>query len=91
MLGMNLTVGIQFFKAGIMADWDFLMKMKEHELDPWIELSETMKDHPVGGFNLNKIRGFPKIREWEEKYLPPEELTKYEKSSGLYDPKVRSK
>jgi hypothetical protein len=35
--------------------------------------------------------GFPKILEWEEKYLPPEELTKYEKSQGLYDPTASRK
>ena len=90
-LGMSMTVGIQFFKSGVLAYWDFLMKMKEHGLDPWVEFSEEMKDHPVGGFNITDLLGFPKIREWEDKYLPPEELSKYEQSFGLYDPKTQKK
>ena len=90
-LGMGMTVGIQFFKSGILAYWDFLMEMKEHGLDPWVEFSEEMKDHPVGGFNITDLLGFPKIREWEDKYLPPEELSKYEQSFGLYDPKTQKK
>jgi 2,3-dimethylmalate lyase len=90
-LGMSMTVGIQFFKSGVLAYWDFLMKMKEHGLDPWVEFSEEMKDHPVGGFNITDLLGFPKIREWEDKYLPPEELSKYEQSFGLYDPKIQNK
>jgi len=90
-LGMSMTVGIQFFKSGVLAYWDFLMKMKEHGLDPWVEFSEEMKDHPVGGFNITDLLGFPKIREWEDRYLPPEELSKYEQSFGLYDPKNQKK
>lgn len=90
-LGMSLTVGVQYFKAGILANWDFLMDMKAHGLDPWVEFSEMMKTHPVGGFNYVDLLGFPKVREWEEKYLPPEQLAKYEKSFGLYDPKVQTK
>jgi hypothetical protein len=31
--------------------------------------------------------GFPKVREWEEKYLPKEQMDKYEKSGGLYEPR----
>ena len=90
-LGMNMTVGVQYFKAGMLAYWDFLMKLKEQGLDPWVEFSETMKTHPVGGFNITDLLGFPKILEWEEKYLPAEELTKYEKSQGLYDPTLSRK
>lgn len=90
-LGMSMTLGVQYFKSGVLAYWDFLMEMKEKGLDPWVEFSERMKSHPVGGFHFMDLMGFPKVREWEEKYLPPEELGKYEQSFGLYEPAAKKK
>ena len=34
--------------------------------------------------------GFPKVREWEEKYLPPEDMEKYAESIGMYTPGAAS-
>ena len=34
------------------------------------------------------IVGFPEVAEWEEMYLPEEQLKKYEDSIGGYDPRA---
>jgi len=88
-LGMCLTLGIMFFEVGNVAMWDMLVAMKHRGLDPWIEWREKTKDHPMGGFGVFDLVGFPKVREWEERYLPKEEyLAKYDKSLGLYEPQL---
>ena len=77
-----------FFKAGLIAMWDLLADMKQRGLDPWNEWCEKTRDHPLGGYGMFDLTGFPKVVEWEKKYLSPEQLAKYEKSLGLYDPRV---
>jgi hypothetical protein len=42
--------------------------------------ADKFKDHPVGDFHT--FAGFDQIREWEEAFLVPEELEKYEESVG---------
>jgi hypothetical protein len=34
------------------------------------------------------VAGFPKVVEWEKKYLPQDTLDKYEQTLGEYDPRV---
>jgi hypothetical protein len=41
---------------------------------------ERFKKHPL--CDLHTFAGFDRIREWEEQYLPPEELEKYADSVG---------
>lgn len=87
--GMCMTVGLQYYKAGLIAMWDLLAEIKQRGLDPWIEYNERTMDHPLGGFGLFDLTGFPKVVEWERKYLPAEDLgDKYDQSIGLYDPRV---
>jgi 2-methylisocitrate lyase-like PEP mutase family enzyme len=89
-LGMCMAAGIMFFKVGYVAWWDMLVAMKQNGLEPWIEWSNKNKEHPMmkgpAGLGVFDLVGFPKVREWEEKYLPKENLEKYDKSIGLYDP-----
>ena len=87
-LGMCMTLGIQFFMVGYVAWWDMLVALKQHGLEPWNEWREKTKDHSMSWFGVFDLLGFPKIREWEEKYLPKERLDKYEKSMGLYEPRT---
>jgi len=69
--------------------WDMLVAMKQRGLEPWIEWREKTKDHPAAWPGVFDLVGFPKVREWEEKYLPKEEyLAKYDKSLGLYEPQL---
>ncbi len=55
-------------------------------MEYWYEWRNKVKEHPASWQKIYDLVDFPKIREWEEKYLPKEELKKYEKSSGLYEP-----
>lgn len=86
-LGMCMTLGLMFFQVGYVAWWDMLVSMKRDGLEPWIEWRKKFKDHPMQWFGVFDLVGFPKIREWEEMYLSKEQLEKYEKSKGLYEPK----
>jgi 2-methylisocitrate lyase-like PEP mutase family enzyme len=90
-LGMCMALGVLFFKVGYVAWWDMLVAMKQDGLEPWFEWSNRNKEHPMmkgaAGLGFFDLVGFPKIREWEEKYLPKGHLDKYDKSMGLYEPK----
>jgi len=87
-LGMCMTLGVDLAKVGWVAVWDMLFAMKQHGLASWIEWGEKNKDHPLVGIKgIFDLTGFPKVREWEELYLPKEQLAKYEKSQGLYEPR----
>ncbi|MFC2005337.1 oxaloacetate decarboxylase, partial [Chloroflexota bacterium] len=85
-LGMCITMGVMFFMAGDVAMWDMLVDMKERGLDAWIEWGRKTRGHPLAGFRIFDLVGFPKVREWEKMYLPKEDLAKYDESLGLYEP-----
>ncbi|MBI4234262.1 MAG: isocitrate lyase/PEP mutase family protein [Chloroflexi bacterium] len=76
---------------GIIASWDFLQDFQKRGVQAEREFIERTKSHPLGGLRLFDLVGFPQVREWEEKYLPQEQLAKYEKSIGLYDPTDKAK
>ncbi|MFC1941453.1 oxaloacetate decarboxylase [Chloroflexota bacterium] len=84
-LGLCMTSRVQIFWVGNVAIWDLLTDMKKRGLAPWREWEEKHKDHPMGIWGVFDLVGFPKVREWEEKYLSKENLEKYDKSQGLYD------
>jgi 2-methylisocitrate lyase-like PEP mutase family enzyme len=44
------------------------------------EFNEAFKSHPLA--DIHTFAGFDQIRAWEEAYLPPEELAKYDDSVG---------
>jgi 2-methylisocitrate lyase-like PEP mutase family enzyme len=69
------------------AMYDFLEDFNERGDAAWDEFNERTKKHPMGGHGVFDLTGFPEVVKLEEKYLPAEELEKYEKSSGLYDPR----
>ncbi|MBA7687730.1 hypothetical protein ES703_96197 [subsurface metagenome] len=85
---MCMTLGVQFFQVAYVAWWDMLIALKQQGLAPWIEWKEKTKDHPMSWFGVFDLVGFPKVQEQEEKYLPKEQLDKYGKSMGLYEPKL---
>ncbi len=86
-LGLCMTLGLMFFEAGLIADWDMLVALKERGLEYWYEWRDSVRDHPASWQKIYDLVGFPKIREWEEKYLVQDALKKYEQSSGLYEPR----
>ncbi len=88
-MGMSIFHGIMFFKVGNAAMWDMLVTIKQRGPDAFMEWEEKNKDHPMAALNQFDLVGFPQVIEWEKKYLPPEDLSKYDKSLGVYDPRSR--
>lgn len=86
-LGLCLTLGVMFFEAGLIADYEMLKNMQEKGLEYWYEWRDKVQSHPASWQRIYDMVGFPKVREWEEKYLPKEQLDKYDKSGGLYEPR----
>jgi hypothetical protein len=66
----------------------YLMELKERGIRAHGEFIERTRKHPLGGYGKFDLSGFPKVVEWEKKYLPAEQLDKYDSSIGLYDPRV---
>jgi 2-methylisocitrate lyase-like PEP mutase family enzyme len=85
------TWGVHISSIGTVAMYDFLLDFKERGIAAYNEFRQKTKDHPLGGFRTFDLAGFPKVVEWEKKYLPPEKLEKYESTLGLYDPRDASK
>jgi 2-methylisocitrate lyase-like PEP mutase family enzyme len=73
-------------EPGYYASWNYAVDFMKRGVQAQADLVERYKDHPLYGFRLFDFVGFPKVREWEEKYLSAEALKKYEKSMGLYEP-----
>jgi hypothetical protein len=86
-LGLCLTLGVMFFEAGLIADYEMLKNMKEKGLEYWYDWREKAQGHPASWQRIYDLVGFPEVRAWEEKYLPQEQLGKYDRSGGLYEPR----
>ena len=86
-LGCCMTLSNMFFHVGTVAKWDMLAAMKARGMEAYNEWVAAHKDHPAAWPRIFERVGFSKIREWEEKYLSPEQVrAKYEKSQGLFEP-----
>jgi PEP phosphonomutase and related enzymes len=86
-LGMCMTMGNHFYKAGLVAMWDLLADMKVRGLAPYNEFMGSTASHPMGSYGPFDLTGFPTVAAWEDKYLPKSAIDKYEESIGLYDPR----
>lgn len=65
---------------GSPAVYDFARDLRERGPAAEVDFHERFKSHPLG--NLHTFAGFDQVREWEEEYLPAEELGKYADSVG---------
>lgn len=84
----GVSMGLVFLPhVGLTAMWDMLEEVRARGLDAWNEYTDRTQDHPLGSFRVFDLTGFPKVREWEQKYLSPETLAKYERSIGAYEPR----
>jgi len=88
------SVSCHVNQSGSIAMYDFLMEVKKQGMGAYTEFRRRIQDHPLGGpgfygplAGLVDLAGFPKVSEWEKKYLSPEQLKKYERSLGTYDPR----
>jgi 2-methylisocitrate lyase-like PEP mutase family enzyme len=83
----GVSMGVIFLPhVGLTAMWDMLEDVRARGLEAWNEYVERTRDHALGSFRVFDLTGFPTVREWEEKYLSPEKLARYEQSVGAYEP-----
>lgn len=69
--------------------WDFLRDLRERGLAAYLEFVTKSKDNPFATDARGKsfdLTGLGQLKEIEERYLPKEELKKYEASQGIYNP-----
>jgi 2-methylisocitrate lyase-like PEP mutase family enzyme len=81
--------GPQVHKIGAVAMYDFLVEYAARGEIAYTEWAEATKTHPLGGFGVFDLTGFPAVQEMEKTYLSPQALERYEQSIGVYDPRSR--
>lgn len=86
-LGLCMAIS-HVSRVGSVAMYDYLVELKERGISAHDEFIQKTQNHPMGGFGKFDLAGFPKVVEWEKKYLPEVQLEKYEQSLGIYDPRV---
>jgi 2-methylisocitrate lyase-like PEP mutase family enzyme len=80
-MGIALTIlPGALLRATMQTLYDFSKDLYDNGPDAEVRFAAKFKDHPVGDFHT--FAGFDQIREWEEAFLVPEELEKYEDSVG---------
>jgi len=80
--------GPQIHKIGAVAMYDFLIDYAKGGEKVFSDWNAKTKSHPLGGFGMFDLTGFPAVQEMEQKYLSPEALERYENSLGVYDPRT---
>jgi len=68
------------FRATIEAVYDLAVALRDEGPLAEERFAERFKRHPLG--DVHTFAGFDRVREWEARYLPPEELEKYTDSVG---------
>ncbi len=85
------TAWLHIAKFGAVAMYDFLKKYQREGRQVWEDFQVETQNHPLGGFGLFELTGFPALTELEKKYLPARRFEKYEESIGMYDPRANAK
>ena len=67
-------------RVTMQAVYDFATKLRDEGAIAEQAFFEQFQDHPLGDFHT--FAGFNEVKEWEEKYLEPEQLEKYTDSVG---------
>ena len=83
MAGLGIAVTIlpgATLRATIEAVHDLAVALRDEGPLAEARFAERFEKHPLG--NLHTFAGFDQVRAWEESYLPPEELEKYEGGVG---------
>jgi hypothetical protein len=80
------TAWLHIAKVGAIAMYDFLAKYAREGRQVWEDYQVDTQAHPLGGFGLFDLTGFPQLTELEKKYLPAQE-ERYQNSLGNYDPR----
>jgi 2-methylisocitrate lyase-like PEP mutase family enzyme len=66
----------------------FLAEYRERGADAFNDFMAEAKAQPRDTFAYLELTGFPAVLELERKFLPEEQLSKYELSLGEYDPRA---
>ena len=67
-------------RATVKAVYDLAVALRDRGPLAESDFDESFKGHPLA--DIHTFAGFDQVREWEEAYLPPDELTKYDDSVG---------
>jgi 2-methylisocitrate lyase-like PEP mutase family enzyme len=80
-LGIAITIlPGAMLRVTLQALHDFAAALRRDGPAAEAKFAERFRGHPLG--DLHTFAGFDRIRGWEEAYLPPEELDKYQGSVG---------
>lgn len=74
---------------GLRASWEYAHDFLKRGYQAQMEWEQREWKYPMP--HMFDLVGFPQVAEWEEKYLPKEELAKYETSVGGYDPRLSAR
>jgi 2-methylisocitrate lyase-like PEP mutase family enzyme len=86
-LGITFT-SVHIARVAAIAIYDFLKQYREQGEDAYNAFVAQTRDHPLGGFRIFDMTGFPRILEMEREFLPADTTDKYENSLGTYDPRM---
>ena len=81
--------GPQIHKIGAVAMYDFLIDYAARGESAYAEWVQRSQNHPLSGFGMFDLTGFPQVLDIEQRYLSPQALARYEQSLGVYDPRDR--
>ena len=78
-IAITITAGTTM-RATLQAVYDIAVKLRDEGPMAEAAFAEAFKKHPLG--DLHTFAGFNEIREWENAFLPAEQLDKYADSVG---------
>ena len=78
-IAITITAGTTM-RATLQAVYDIAVKLRDEGPMAEAAFAEAFKKHPLG--DLHTFAGFDEIREWENAFLPAEQLDKYADSVG---------
>ena len=78
-IAITITAGTAM-RATLQAVYDIAVKLRDEGPMAEAAFAESFKKHPLG--DLHTFAGFDEIREWENAFLPAEQLDKYADSVG---------
>lgn len=76
-------------RVATVAMFDFLIDYRRRGEDAYNDFVIRTKDHPLGGFRIFNLAGFPRLLKIERQFLPPDSMERYSQSLGAYDPRAQ--
>jgi 2-methylisocitrate lyase-like PEP mutase family enzyme len=80
------TYPIYIARIASMEMYNHLERVRKGGVDAERAYMRDNTGHPLAGFGIFDLTGFPALRELEMKYLPAEAMERYDRSIGFYDP-----